>query len=828
MKAPFSLLRTFAPDLPEPTALADILTAGGLEVESCQPVVPDFSQVVVGQVTEVAPVEGSVKLSLCQVEVGGGEKLQIVCGAPVIRPGKLYPVAVPGASLPGGVEITERKLAGVESRGMLCSAIELGLGEDSEGILELPEGLDIGQPIREQLQLDDRVLDLNLTPNRADCFGLEGLARDAAALTGGAFHPQDIAAAEVTCDQQVGVQLPAPADCPHYVCRVILGLDRSVPSPFWLQDRLHRMGQRSIDPVVDVTNYVMMELGQPLHAFDCAAIDGDIIVRRAQDGEELELLDGSVATLTDEDLLIADKSRPLGLAGIKGGASSAVGDQTTDVLLESAFFRPTTLARTARRLGLATEASHRFERGVSPDLQRRALERATGLIVEICGGRAGPVEEALEQQHLPARTSLQLSFRQLGRILGIEVDAQTRATIDRGFSQLGFAPENLPDGWQIQVPPHRFDLSCSENLAEEAARILGFDELPEDDDFTPAAGVHPQEESRTRRITRWLVESGWTEATTYSFVDPQLQHKLLPSLAQTAELKLASPLAETLSVMRLSLVPGLVQTLEHNLAHRQERLKLFEVGRCFRRCDGAVRETLHLAGLMYGPRYPLSWALPGSENLDFYDAKGALEQLLANLGLETDFRLSGPDRHSADWPDDSTLHPHRHALVLARAHGGDWVTLGWVGCLYPRLAASFRTNREIVLFELQLDALPQPSAMRTVFQPFARFPRIRRDLSLLVPEHLDADSLLKTARSAGGQALQSCTIFDRLDAADEDSGTIPDGFYSLALALQWQPTDSTWKADTIQQTVDGVLVALEKQGISLRFPHTSDSADKAD
>ena len=837
MKAPLSLLRQRAPDLPAAPDLAELLTAGGLEVDSLEPAAPEFSGVVVAQVQSVQAIEDSRNnLSLCQVQAGDAGSFQIVCGAPVIETGKLYPLAQPGAVLPGDFEIGERKLAGVLSQGMLCSERELGIGEDSDGICRLPDDLAPGTCLRSALALDDVILTLDLTPDRADCFGIEGIARDGAALAGVDFAPLPLVEAAQNSDQQIEVQLPAAAACPHYLARVITGIDQQALSPLWLREHLRRLGLRSISAVVDVTNYVMMELGQPLHAFDRNAIAGGIQVRHAEAGEHLLLLDGTDLPLQPADLLIADESKPLALAGVMGGAASGVGDGTTDIVLESAFFSAAGIAHTARFHDLATDASRRYERGVCPNLQERAMQRATALIVQICGGQAGPISGQRVAEHIPQIDAIELSQERLQALLGAEVKV---SELTAGFARLGFAPQQTGTGakagWQLSVPSHRFDLQLPEDMVEEAARLIGYDQLPEAAPVTGALQKLATTDSSDLQIAEsmrnLLVAEGWTETINYSFVDPKLQWLLLPKSRDKA-LQLASPLAATQSLMRTSLIPGLLQTLRHNLAHRESRVRIFERGVCFQQKADELAQDDRLSGLLYGPRHNPSWALAQPGESDFFDAKGTVEHLMTNIGLH--LRAIPPTGKDPDWMQDwfagadeaAALHPGKTAVLQVKpraaettqaAENANWQTIGLLACLHPSVASEFgAVSDEVVIFEIDLPSLPAEVLPTPKFQHFERFPRIRRDLSLLVPETVKAADLLQTITQAGGAQLVSCSIFDLHELSAEEAAAHPEASRALAVALEWQPDDGTWTTERSNQAVTTILHKLQKIKVSLR------------
>jgi phenylalanyl-tRNA synthetase beta chain len=559
-------------------ALADQLTMAGLEVDAIEPVAGAFDNVVVGEIVAAERHPDADKLQVCRVNVGSGEPLQIVCGAANARVGIRVPAALIGATLPGDFKIKQAKLRGVESSGMLCSAKELGLAEASEGLLELAPDAPIGRSIRDYLELDDVAIELGLTPNRADCLSVAGIAREVATLyrcdvKGPAMEP---VASAIT--DTFPVHLDAPADCPRYVGRLVRGIDIKAATPLWMKERLRRSGIRSLGPVVDVTNYILLELGQPMHAFDLAKLNGAIRVRRARTGEALKLLNGSEVKLDPEVLVIDDEKEALAFAGVMGGESSAVSDATRDIFLESAFFAPLTVAGKARKYGLHTDSSHRFERGVSSELQRTAMERATALLCEIAGGKPGPIVEVVAQESLPARKPITLRHPRIGRVLGTEIPEQEVTEI---LSRLGMSPAKAGEGWQVTPPPYRFDIEIEEDLIEEVARVYGYNRL---NTSLPqgALKMNPCPEARTSvaRLLEVLVERGYREAITFSFVEPKLQSLLDP---EESPIPLANPISAELSVMRTSLWPSLAQVLQHNIRRQQPRVRLFETGLRFRR-----------------------------------------------------------------------------------------------------------------------------------------------------------------------------------------------------------------------------------------------------
>ncbi len=785
------------PDL-DREALCELLTVAGLEVEAVEPVAPPFEGVLVARVLEVAPHPDADRLRLCRVETGGGDPLPVVCGAPNVRPGLLAPLARVGARLPGGARIRRARLRGVVSEGMLCSAEELGLtgiGEEG-GLLELPPEAPVGEDLRAWLGLEDVSIELSLTPNRGDCLSVRGVAREVAALTGAALGGPRLAPVATACGETRPVAVEDPKACPRYLGRVVRGLDPRARTPLWLQERLRRSGLRPIHPVVDVTNYVMLELGQPMHAFDLACLHGGVTVRRARGGERLRLLDGREVTLAGGELLIADGSGPVALAGIMGCEGSAVAEGTREVLLEAAFFSPTALAGRARALGLHTDSSHRFERGVDPELPPLAMERATALLLEIAGGEAGPVVERLSREHLPARRSILFRPARAEALLGTALDREALAA---GLGRLGLAVDRSDaEAWRVIPPSHRFDLALEEDLVEEAARLHGYQRLPSELPRIPLAlPTRPEERVDPERVRALLVERGYHEAVTYSFVDPGLLARLDPG---RRPLRLANPIAADLAVMRTTLWAGLLQALVRNRKRQQERVRLFELGRRYLPAppgegssgDGhPVEEEAVVAGLAWGPALPEQWGA-GGRPADLFDLKGDVEALLALSGRPGAWRFV-PRKHPA-------LHPGRSAALLAPEGG----TAGWLGELHPRLVEELELGAAPQLFELRLSDL-EPVALPR-FRPLSRFPAVRRDLAVVVPEEVPAAELLEAVREAAGEVLQEVVLFDLYRGRGVESGK-----KSVAMGLTLQDFSRTLTDREVDAVVGRVVALLQQR-----------------
>ena len=627
-------LREWANPSWDSATLASRLTMAGFEVEARTSAAPPFSGVVVGEIVECTPHPRADKLSVCSVTTDGQNRLQIVCGASNARAGLRSAVALVGARLPGGTTIKATHLREVESNGMLCSARELGLGDDAEGILELPDATPLGRDLRDVLLLDDQILEINITPNRGDAMSVRGLAREVAALMGESLKSDSFKAMPARLDAHVSVKLSAPQGCAKFVGRVIRGLDARARSPLWLCERLRRSGLRAINPIVDVTNCVMLELGTPMHAYDLARLDGGIDVRMARPSEKLTLLDGNVLALQPEDLVIADSAGAVGLAGVMGGERSAVSEATREVFLEIAFFAPPIISATARRHGLITDAAQRFERGVDPRAQEESMERATELLVQIAGGQAGPTTVVSNKTHLPGTSTLALRRRQLARLLGAQI---TDEEVRRILTSLGMQVRDTSDGWQVTPPSHRFDIAIEADLVEEVGRIFGYERIAEID-ARVAQRFEPVSERHVglNRLLHLLVDRGYFEAITYSFVDPVLQKQLFPDLVP---LMLSNPIAADLAAMRVSLWPGLLVALRENLRRQQDRVRLFESGRRFLMQDGHLTELPTLAGVAAGAAMPEQWGAQ-KRPVDFFDVKADVEALFELTGVAAEFSFS--------------------------------------------------------------------------------------------------------------------------------------------------------------------------------------------
>ncbi|PSJ47883.1 phenylalanine--tRNA ligase subunit beta [Zobellella endophytica] len=766
-------------------ALAEQITMAGLEVDGIEPVAGTFDQVLVGEVVECGQHPDADKLRVTKVNVGGDELLDIVCGAPNCRLGLKVAVAVVGAVLPGDFTIKKAKLRGQPSHGMLCSYGELGIDVDSDGIIELPADAPIGTEVRDYLKLDDVTIEVDLTPNRADCLSMAGLAREVGVLNRQDVNWPEIPAVPASIDDRVEIRLEATAACPRYLGRVVKNIDVGAETPAWMQEKLRRSGIRSIDPVVDITNFVLLEWGQPMHAFDLARLDGGIVVRQADQGEKLTLLDGNEVSLNGDTLVIADNAKAVAMAGIFGGEATGVNEHTRDVLLECAFFSPLAITGRARSYGLHTDSSHRFERGVDYRLQRKVMERATALLLEICGGEAGPVVEAVSEVDLPGAATVTLRHEKLNRLIGIDIPA---AQVTDMLIRLGLDVTPTSEGWQVVVPSYRFDIGIEEDLVEEVARIYGYNRIP---DLAPVAGLtmssHREGRLPLNRLKDALVDLGYQEAITYSFVDPEQQRLLFP---QAEPLVLPNPIAADMSAMRVSLWPGLIQAAVYNQNRQQSRLRLFEQGLTFipdEAAENGVRQTPVLAGLLLGPVVDEHWDM-ADRGVDFFDLKGDVESLLALTADELSFSFSRTDVVA--------LHPGQSA-TLSR-HGKP---VGLLGAVHPSLLRKLGLKSQAYVFEVELTALTERAVPDA--GDISRFPANRRDLALVVELSVAAGDILDLVRKVGGDQLVGINLFDVYQGQG-----IADGKKSLALSLVLQDTQRTLEEKEIADTVARIVSAL--------------------
>lgn len=780
-------LRTWVSPQVTTDALSHKLTMIGLEVDSIAGAAEAFSGVVIAQIIAAEQHPDADKLRVCTVNAGD-ETVQIVCGAPNARVGLVAPLAKVGAVLPGNFKIKKAKLRGVESQGMLCAGAELTISEDNDGLMELPADAPIGADIREYLSLDDQVIELGLTPNRADCLSIRGVARDVAVAFDENLNELAITPVESTIADTFPVAIEATAKCPRYLGRVIKNVDLSRPTPDYMRERLERAGLRSIDAAVDVTNYVLLELGQPLHAFDLDRLTGGIVVRECDPGEVLTLLDGTEQALQPGTLVIADRAKPLALAGIMGGADSGVSESTTNLFLESAFFTPELMAGRARSYGLHTDASHRYERGVDFQLQREAMERATQLFIDVVGGEAGPVTEVVSDDDLPVNEAVLLRETQIEKLLGISID---RVEVERILEGLGFWVVGHEHGWLCTAPSWRFDMGLEVDLIEELARIIGFDAIPAQ---PIKAGLIPVGVPETRRALRMakndLVARGYFEAVTFSFVAPELQSYFDPELSP---ISLKNPISADLAVMRTSLIPGLLKAIAHNASRQQNRVRLFETGLKFVPGEGTHQipmVALAIAGLRDSEGWSTEKAVA-----DFFDVKGSVEGLLASLGDRLTFE-------AAVFPG---LHDGQSAAILV-----DGERVGRIGAVHPQVRKAMGIPANTVVAEL-LQSVVTEVAM-PAYDDISKYPETRRDLALVADRGISSADVISEINKAGGSLLTKLDLFDVYQGAG-----LAEGKKSLAIGLTFQHQSRTLDESEVSSAVDQVLDSLrEKLGIELR------------
>jgi phenylalanyl-tRNA synthetase beta chain len=781
------------------------LTGAGLEVDSVEPVAIPFTKIVVGEVIEVKPHPDAQKLSVCQVNVGAGESLSIVCGAPNVHTGMRVPTALVGARLEK-TKIKKTKLRGIPSHGMLCSAKELGLTESSEGLMPLPHDAPIGEDVRCYLQLEDVCIELELTPNRGDCLGIEGIAREVGVLTRSQMTVSDCSPVAATVSDTFPVEIHDPKACPRYIGRIIKNINAKAPTPLWMQERLRRSGLRSISAVVDITNYVLLELGQPMHAFDFACLEGGIRVRMAKVGESLTLLDEQTVELDEQTLVIADHKQLLAMAGVMGGQSSAVTTATQDIFLESAFFAPQPAAGCARRYGLHTDSSHRFERGVDPQLQRRAIERATALLLDIVGGKPGQIIEVVDETVLPVSPTIELRASRIQWLLdkslepGEVNDILTRLGMTvipssphllegETESDLSSKEEKEKLTWQVCPPSFRFDIALEVDLIEELARVHGYNNLPS---HAPQSclTMYPQQAVSLEQVQTVLVQRDYQEAVTYSFVDPQLQAKLEPN---TKSITLNNPIASDMSVMRTTLWAGLLQALLYNQKRQQSRVRLFETGLRFiqSKKEGLQQEKM-IAGIVSGTCWAEQWGLH-CQPVDFFDVKTDVEALLSLASTEREqhevFRFT------------SSTHPALHPGQTAAIYRDD-LLVGLLGAVHPSLIQTLELIPPIYLFELRLASISHAYPQK--FEEVSKYPSIRRDIAVVVPESVNANQLLDCIKQCTPETLTDLQLFDVYQGKGIELGK-----KSLAIGLIFQAFSRNLTDSEVDTIIEQVLNTLE-------------------
>lgn len=764
--------------------LSDRLTMSGLEVEALSPVAEQFSGIVVGKVLSIEKHPEADRLQICSVDIGH-QKLSIVCGAKNVKVGMKVPVAIEGSILPNKTKIICSDIRGVHSQGMLCSAVELGIAEQGEGLLQLSHDAPLGETIWDYLKLADYIMDVGITPNRGDCMSLMGMAKEISALTHSALHTPNIPKIKPSIPDILPELLQMPVDCPRYVGRIIRGIKADVTTPMWMQERLRRSGVRSIHPVVDVTNYVMLELGQPMHAFDLNKISQGIIVRKAEANEELKLLDGQVVKLAEDTLIIADHDNPLAIAGVMGGVDSSVTLLTQDIFLESAYFQPKSISRTSRRYNLGSESSTRFERGIDPTLQVIALERATELLLEIVGGNPGPINEVSEPHYLPQAVSLFLRKERIVKILGLTIPDSQIETI---LKNLNFSIETTAEGWQVTVPARRGDISLEIDLIEEIARLYGYDKLPQHMSKSTLR-IHdiPETKLYLTTLRKAFRDLGYNEVITYSFIDKKSQKRFDPNLIPK---ELVNPITAEMSVMRTNLWPGLVNTLIYNQNRQQSRIRLFEIGLRFILNKGTLKQQNVVSGLINGTLFPEQWGI-ASREVDFFDLKGDLQNIFKLTLSAKEFNFK-PSTHPA-------LHPGQTAEIYRKDE-----LVGIMGTLHPSIIQELDILGNVFVFELLLE--PIDIARLPHAEEISKFPEIRRDIAILVDRTVPVDIIQDTIRTVAGDLLKGINLFD----VYQGKGIAPNR-KSIALALTLQHESRTLRDEEVADLIERVIVALRNQ-----------------
>ncbi len=794
MKFSESWLREWVNPTVTSEELAHQITMAGLEVDSIDPVAGQFSGVKVGRVVECGQHPDADKLRVTKVDIGADELLDIVCGASNCRLGLTVAVATVGAVLPGDFKIKKAKLRGQPSHGMLCSFKELDIDVESDGIMELPESAILGTDFREYLALNDVAIDVDLTANRSDCLSIAGMAREVGVLNRAEVITSEFAPVAIEHQDVPAIEVTAPIACPRYLGRIVRNVNVAGETPLWMQEKLRRCGLRSIDPVVDVTNFVLLEMGQPMHAFDLAKIDGGIVARMAEQGEKLTLLDGNEVELNSNTLVIADQKQPLAIAGIFGGQSSGVSTETKDVMLECAFFAPDAIRGRARSYGLHTDSSHRFERGVDATMQMQAMERATALLVEICGGEAGPIAAVESTESLPTRETITLRRIKLDSLLGHHIACDQVVEI---LTRLGCNVETIDGGWKASAPSWRFDLAIEEDLVEEVGRIYGYNNIPNQ---SPVAALsmntHKEANLPLKRVRDLLVDRGYHEAITYSFVEPEQQKLIAPEIEPII---LPFPISADMSAMRVSLWTGLLNTVVFNQKRQQPRVRLFESGLRFipdATAENNIRQEVMLAGVMAGSRSEEHWDI-ATNNVDFFDLKGDLEAVLELTAHELDFSFKAA-KHPA-------LHPGQTAAIVVNGQ-----EVGFIGTVHPELERKFGLNGRTVVFEVEWAAINTRALPEAV--AVSKFPANRRDIAVVVNDDVDAGDVVAACRTNGGELLKSVNLFDVYQGQG-----MAEGKKSLAIALTLQSVERTLEESDIAGAVERILTVLgETFGATLR------------
>lgn len=786
MQFSYSWLKTQADTRLSADEFGHLLTMSGLEVEEAETAAPAFSNVVVAEVKSVEKHPDADRLNITRVDAGTGELIQIVCGAPNVKAGIKVPCALPGAVLPGNFKIKPTKMRGQVSNGMLCSTNELGLPDDGiDGLYILPDNAPVGENLRNYLDLDDTVFTLKITPNRTDCLSIKGLARETAALTGCAFNQPAIQAAAIGSSKTQPVRIDAPEDCGRFLSRVIENVDAQAATPEWMKNRLARSGIRSISALVDIGNYVMLEIGQPMHVFDADKLSGSIIVRRANEGETLACLNEKTVTLSDNTLVVADEKGALSMAGLMGGEASAISDGTRNIVIESAWFAPEIIAGKSRQYGFGSDSSFRFERGVDFELQRDAIERASELILQICGGQAGEIVEAVGK--LPERKTVSVRTERITKLLGVTID---EARIENILASLGLQPQKISDGLQVTSPSFRYDIEIEADLIEEIARVYGYENIP--DDYTSGRlkmMALPETQRPRFAAYRQMAARGYQEVVSYAFVNEQWEQDFA---ANSNPIRLQNPLAAQYSVMRSTLIGGLVEILQNNLNRKQNRVRVFEIARVFSKdSDGRFIQKERLSGLVYGSAQPEQWG-EKTRPVDFYDIKGDVEELLA--GKHAEFVKA---EHPA-------LHPGRTAEIKINGK-----TVGFIGELHPQWLQKYDLPQAPLVFEVDMAAVLEQE--KTVYWPVSKFQPSRRDLAFVLPESTGYAELHAALSSVRSPLIQEIALFDVYRGTG-----LPDNMKSMAVKIMLQDMEATLTDEAVEPLIAELIKAAESAGAQLR------------
>lgn len=776
--------------------LCDKLTMAGLEVEGVSPANEPFTGIVIGEVLDIAKHPESDNLHICSVNIDlNQEPIQIVCGASNVKVGMKYAVAMIDAVLPNSTIITQTSIRGVKSHGMLCSAHELGLSDDSQVLLELPTDAPIGADVWNYLQLNDSIMEIAITPNRGDCLSIQGIAREIAALTNSPLKNISIPIINPTIKDMLPITVNAPVGCPHYVGRIIRNVRADIATPFWIKERLRGGGIRSINPIVDVINYVMLELGQPMHAFDLNTIQGKIVVRVAKKGEQILLLDGSTQELTDDTLIIADDKKPLAIAGVMGGLDSSVNLMTNDIFIESAYFTSYIIAKQRQYYNLNSDSAYRYERGVDPTIQQRAIERATQLILEITGGEPGPLIDMLSNESLPHKPTIKLTKEKIDAVLGIDIPSNQ---IQKIFDQLHFSYNKTQfsnhnnEEWEVQIPPFRFDIRIPEDLIEEIARLHGYDKIPIQP-IKATLEVSPDDQIDLQKLRQAFCHSGYNEIISYSFIDQQLQNLFDP---EAHAYELVNPITADMAVMRTNLWPGLVNALLYNKSRQQQRVRLFEIGSIFLTHHEKIIELPRCGGIISGFEFPEQWGLP-SRMVDFFDLKGDLENVLGEFCPKTKLIFK------------KETHPALHSGQACGIYLYDQ-KLGVMGALHPTIQQSLDLSTKVFMFEIDLETLK--NAHVTHFREISKYPEIRRDIAIIVNQAIPGKEIQDKIKLIAGDWLKEVFIFDVYQGKG-----VPAGYKSIALSLILQHQTRTLVDDEVAELMERVITALKGQlGAELR------------